>query len=40
MTIMPPGSTGVGRGGVPLVRIGYHLVRGYKPDAVMSYVGR
>jgi glutaredoxin len=30
----------LGGGGVPLVRIGYHVVRGYKPDAVMSYIGK
>ena len=30
----------LGGGGVPLVRIGYHVVRGYNPDAVMSYISR
>jgi glutaredoxin len=30
----------LGGRGVPLVRIGSHVVRGYNPDAVMSYIGK
>ncbi len=30
----------LGGDGVPLVRIGSHVVHGYNPDAVMSYLGR
>ncbi len=31
---------GAGRGGVPVVRIGSTVIRGYNPDAVLSCLGR